>query len=64
VKIITNAGKHFLTNVDVFQTPCELCTEYFCSSCKFEIAARSCSSQQNSDPNSYCKIYFRLSRVV
>jgi len=43
-----------IINVDIFsKTVCKLCIEYFCSSCKFEIPVRSCSSQQNSFPNSY-----------
>jgi len=39
-----------------FQTVCKFCIEYFCSSCKFEIPVRSCSSQQSSLPNNYYKI--------
>ena len=36
-----------------FQTVCKLCIEYYCSSCKFEIPVRLCSTQQNSFPNSF-----------
>jgi len=39
-----------------FQTVCKFFIKYFCRSCKFEIAVRSCSSQQTSFPNSYYNI--------
>ena len=38
--------------------------EYFCSSCKFEIPVRLCSSQQNSFPHNYYKINPRESLGV
>jgi len=34
-----------------------VCSEYFFSSCKFDIPVRWCSSQQNSFRNSYYKIH-------
>ena len=55
-----------IINVDFSQTACKLPIEYFCSSCKFEIPVRSfsCSSQQNSFPDSYYKINLRESLTV
>ena len=49
---ITDVCKLWCQSLHFFQIVCKLCMEYFCSSCKFEIPVRSCSSQQNSFPTS------------
>jgi len=68
VKKIINVNKHvyceknikhwetLIINVDIFQMVCKPCSEYICSSCKFKIPVRWCSSQQNSFRNSCYKI--------
>jgi len=75
-KIIINVNKRvccgknkrwqtLVINVDIFiLTVCKFCSEYFCSSCKFEIPVRWCSSQQNLFPNSYYRINLRESLSV
>ena len=55
-KIIANVFKRFQFITERYV---KFLIEYFCSSCGFEIAVRSCRSQQNASRNSCYKINHR-----